>query len=95
MDFGVSNSVVSVFLMNPCTESNWKRKIHVSHLRVGDDPSEFSMSSTVVKDNVTSGGFFELSPITAGRYLTIRRNEPYTDLISGQSLSSRRKLTLT
>lgn len=94
VDFGVSNSVVSVFLMNPCQTDNWQFRIHVSHFRIGDDPTEFSMSNVIVKDNVVSGGFFELSPITAGRYLTIRKDEPYSDQLTNQTLANRRKLAL-
>ena len=79
VDFGESNKIVSVFLSNGCHADNWLRRIHISQFLLGDDSTEFSASNVVVKDNVVSGGFFELDTVMSGRYLSIRRDQPYTD----------------
>ena len=48
-----------------------------SHIRVGNDPSEFSTSNQIVYENIYGGGSFQLSldPIVQGQFINIRRSE--------------------
>ena len=47
----------------------------MSHIRIGDDSTEYSTTNMIVRDNIFDGGFLSLNPIIAGRYLTIRRDD--------------------
>ena len=37
-----------------------------SHVRIGDDPAEFSTQNAKIVENITSGGFFEASEVQEG-----------------------------
>ena len=70
--------VQSIFLRNRNVGGTWNyehnRKIGDSHIRLGDDDTEYSTSNTIIVASVTDGGFWEASSLISGRYLTIRRD---------------------
>ena len=74
VDLGKSLPVLSVFLVNSAHSISHQYRIGVSHIRIGEDQTEYSTSNSVIVDNITDGGFFEAPLILTGRYLTIRRD---------------------
>ena len=57
IDFGAPKTVHSLFLTGVNADANLAQSIGQSHIRVGNDRSEFSTSNEIVKDNIVSGGF--------------------------------------
>ena len=87
--------VQSVFLLNRATDVNVQKRIGVSHIRIGDDPTEYSINNSIIVENITDSGFFEASLLLSGRYLTIRRNQrspnlssPYYDAMNLHTLKA-------
>ena len=53
----------------------------MSHIRIGDDSTEYSINNSIIVENITDSGFFEASLLLSGRFLTIRRNQsPYLSI---------------
>ena len=75
MDFGAPKRVHSIFLLNDALDYEYQKMIGQTHVRMGNDRAEFTTASTVVKEEIVEGGFFELNNVsTWGQYLTLRRD---------------------
>ena len=69
-----SKTIHSILIVNAhenMTEKGW---IGVSHVRIGDDNSDYSMINTKVKDNIINGGLFKLDSLTTGSVINLRRD---------------------
>ena len=73
VDFGQEMAVVSVFLLN-FNLDNVRQQIGVSSIRHGNDATNNSLQNTKIVDNITDGGFFEVSQVLSKRYLKIGRD---------------------
>lgn len=61
IDFGEPKTVHSIFLNDVAKNFDDEQEtIGVSHIRAGNDRTEFSTTNVVVRDNIVDGGFFKL-----------------------------------
>ena len=82
MDFGVSLKVHTVHITNT-PDSSERKGLIGSHIRHGDDSSEYSTNNDIVLSLFYAGGFKVLEQIVEGRYLTIRRDDVISSSTSG------------
>ena len=64
IDFGKPVPIMSIFIENPVYNFGsfeYQKLMGESHLRHGSDHHEFSMQNAKIVDNITSGGFFQVS----------------------------------
>ena len=64
-----------MFLLNTCFDKALQQNIGVSHVRVGNDSTAFSVNNAQVKTGIVDGGIFSLSPLS-GQFITLRRDGP-------------------
>lgn len=75
IEFPDTETIHTIFLAIPGESNNVQKRFGTTHVRIGSDGSLYNTNDAKVKEDMTSGGFFELNGIPSGKYLTIRRGQ--------------------
>ena len=66
-------SIRSIFLKNRA--GNKVTRIGNSHIRLGNDSTDFSILNSAVVQDIVATGFFEVNDPNPGRYISVRRDQ--------------------